>query len=621
MTALAGLVRFERGGASDPSDGLLLERMLERMLDGPPDERRVLASSGASFARGRRLAGLRAVASTAEAPTIRAAPDVLVIADARIDRLEGVDAELAHARHGDESVDEAAIRLAYERWGEDCARHLRGDFAFALFDARQRRLLFACDPLAARQLVVHRDARGVRFASEEWALFADPTLRPEPNLEALARALDWLSTDDRATLYRGVELLAPGHTLVVDAKGSRLFPNWTAPLRVRDAREGDEALAARLAVALTAATSARIRRATGVGVTLSGGLDSSSVACVAEHERRRLGAPARPVVALHFGYGDLDCDETRFSRAVVERWSLESLEVDALGLGEATSLARASRPGMPLYYPGAYAFDVLFEAAATRGLDTILTGEGGDLLLSSTPFDHAEPFARGEVLRTLRRLVKPPTSPAAWRRAAHHTVQQLIPWSLRAKLRPFRRLSPSPVLTPRWHAAVEAQRLERELYWEAQPLDDRRARTMLQGLHESGQQRGVATLSYFARRRGVALAHPFLDGELVAWLATVPLEQRHAPLQRKPKPILRRALRELLPARVYRRTDSAEYSSFNRASLVGRDRPAVPRPTRLLALGLVRPDLEWCPSSEDRQAQRRMLKVAAVEAWLRQLEP
>ncbi len=626
MTAIAGFVNLgARSEASRRETDELLAAMLAHLVGSEPRGLRVVTGPHGGFARGTARCG-REPDAPRVANAVPTSDGVVVVADARIDDDEACDAAWrAGVDPRAESPDERAIRSAYERHGDDCAQHLRGDYAFALFDPRAQKLLLSRALLGTRTLYYLEETRGLRFASEAHALFADGAREPEPNLESIARFLVNDYSDNGPTLWRDVVSVHPGTTVVLTLQGLRTMRHAALEPVEPLLGLGDEAYAERVAEALGRAVRRRILRSKGVGVTLSGGLDSSSVACVAEQERRRLGLTHEPVVALHSRYGNLACDETPSSLAVVRRWGLRSVEHDTLADPSWSAPSRALQAGAPPYYPSAFAFDALFDAAGACQLDTVLTGEGGDLCLARTPFDFVEPFKSGNARSVVRQAFQPLFSMEGLRRGYDLTLRQAIPWRLRASVRRFKRAGHDAILTDRWHEALEQRRLERELAWESAPRGDLRTATLLRWVHGAGQQFCSARLGYFARRRGLTLEHPFLDEPLVRLLLSLPSEQRNAPLRRKPKPVLRRAMRDLLPAKVYRRQNSAEYSSFVRTCLdeLHRDAlSAVMRPERLIDLGVLRPEVRLgSPDASPLPLFYRKLAAIAMELWLRQLRP
>jgi len=221
-----------------------------------------------------------------------------VVADAILDNRE----ELCEAL-GIEAVRRSALTdpelllLAYDAWGTGMAERLVGDFAFAIWDERGRRLYAARDYSGARTLYFTRDpSSGTVWLSTVMApLLGLPHLPGALNRQWIAEYLALPYTvdavDGRMTVHEGIEQLPPAHYLVADAEGRltlKLYCRIEEPrekLKLGSDAEYEEALRD----VLGAAVKARLRTHRGVGAHLSGGLDSGSVAAFAARELRARG--------------------------------------------------------------------------------------------------------------------------------------------------------------------------------------------------------------------------------------------------------------------------------------------------------------------------------------------
>src|SRR5438067_4749706 len=130
--------------------------------------------------------------------------------------------------------DAEVIVHLYEEYGPDCVHHLRGMFAFALWDSRRRRLLLARDRIGVKPLYFAALPHALLFGSEIKALFGHPALAPRLNEDALSLYLTFAATPAPRTLFEGVEKLPPGHLLIVDAaSGERSLERYWEPLPER----------------------------------------------------------------------------------------------------------------------------------------------------------------------------------------------------------------------------------------------------------------------------------------------------------------------------------------------------------------------------------------------------
>lgn len=217
-----------------------------------------------------------------------------LVADARLDaRGDLGDAlQVPPAARATLSDGELLLR-AYERWGEGCAEHLTGDFAFALWDAHTRRLFLARDHIGARPLYYWHTEKQFAFATDLPALLAIPGVRSDVDEVQIAQLLLCVTPAFFAnahTFYRNVRKLPFGHTLTLGDNGLRLARHWF-PERLPALRLPSPAdYVDRLQTLLESAVADRLRTRLPVGAHLSGGLDSSAVAVLATRLRRQQGA-------------------------------------------------------------------------------------------------------------------------------------------------------------------------------------------------------------------------------------------------------------------------------------------------------------------------------------------
>jgi asparagine synthase (glutamine-hydrolysing) len=172
--------------------------------------------------------------------------------------------------------DAAVVAHAYQRWGDACCARLRGEFAVAVADGRRGGVLLARDHTGARPLHLHRGRGWCGFASTALAVTGFAGVPATPDLDRAAEFLA-LSMASSRSWVRDVAPVPPATALWLSPAGVRPRRYWEPP--DRPARRGSAAEhAERLRDALDAAVRARLRRRGGIGVMLSGGLDSTAVA-------------------------------------------------------------------------------------------------------------------------------------------------------------------------------------------------------------------------------------------------------------------------------------------------------------------------------------------------------
>ena len=192
-----------------------------------------------------------------------------------------------------ETSDGALILAAYERWGGGCPVHLLGDYAFAVWDTRNRRLFCARDHIGARPLYYSLTNGRIVLASDVNAVLAAPDVSDELDEAVVATHLMHARRPlGERTFFRTIRKLPPGHSLRVTERSAHV-ERWWRPENAPAAPPGDDDELARTFLALYAsAVEDRVRGPHPVGVHLSGGLDSSSVAVLAARALRRAARPA-----------------------------------------------------------------------------------------------------------------------------------------------------------------------------------------------------------------------------------------------------------------------------------------------------------------------------------------
>ena len=302
---------------------------------------------------------------------------LVVVADARFDNR----AELAETLAiGPGAPEGAVIAAAYRKWGLDAPARIEGAFAFALWDPARRRLLCARDLMGVRPLYYCREGAGLRFAQSASALA--PAIDRTGTLrdEAIADFLYGRVLSAQGTWFPSVECLPAGHSIVFERGALRLFQHDCIKPAFQGPGSGDPAVTLR--TLLDAAVARRAEGSERVGALLSGGLDSSSIACLLRDQRRRAGAPPLPVFSMMFREPERS-NERRHLDAVLATGGFVPHVLDMDGyapLGTIEDLLAGM--GGPTLSPNLACMQHVVALAATRGVEVLLDGHGGDEVVS-----------------------------------------------------------------------------------------------------------------------------------------------------------------------------------------------------------------------------------------------
>ena len=317
MSGIAGTLRFDGQDAAE-SD---LRRMAARMAHRGPDGIEAWASGPVAVAHLR-------LAVTPEdlrerQPAHHSASGVTLVADLRLDARDDLAHQLGLGRAAvglaNGPTDADLLVQAYLKWGHETPERLVGDFAFAVWDARDQTVFAAVDPFSVRTLYYH-DAPGrlFAFASEAKALLALDEIPDAIDTVRLAHYLSGTRTDLERSIFDRIRAVAPAQAVVASSTGVR---RWTyyemAAGTGLGSLQGDEGVEA-FRETFDRAVGDRTRSAFPVGAQLSGGLDSSSIAVVARDAlRERDGGPLH-TFTLTFD-ATPTTDERAYAQAVLDQ--------------------------------------------------------------------------------------------------------------------------------------------------------------------------------------------------------------------------------------------------------------------------------------------------------------
>jgi asparagine synthase (glutamine-hydrolysing) len=314
--------------------------------------------------------------------------DVAVIFNGELYNYRDLRERLALCGHRFKTQSDTEILVhAWEEWGEDCLTELRGMFAFALLDLRERYatapiLLLARDPLGIKPLYYTQTPEGFAFASEVRALLVSGAVPKRLSQDALTSYLLFGSVSEPVTLLEGVFSLPPGHRMLLHVPERRRVPRarpWWDPTVSPAAREPRKprdiaAAAKQLRPLLEDAIQAHLIADVPVGLFLSSGLDSCAIAALAAQARGGIESFTLTFPGTAF-------DEAELARLAAKGFKTKHSEVPVRG---ESVLARLDEALASLDQPTMDGINTYFVSWAARqvGLKVALSGLGGDELFA-----------------------------------------------------------------------------------------------------------------------------------------------------------------------------------------------------------------------------------------------
>jgi asparagine synthase (glutamine-hydrolysing) len=276
--------------------------------------------------------------------------------------------KLGHQFYTDSDTE--TIIHAYEQYGADCPNHLRGMFAFAIWDETKQELLLARDRVGKKPLLYAQLNGQLLFASEFSALLLHPDISREIDPTAIHHYLSFMCVPAPLTAYRAIRKLPPGHTLRWqngEIKIERYWqPDFSKKLKISEQEAGERAVEI-----LRESVRLRLVSEVPLGAFLSGGIDSSAVVALMSEES------SKPIKTFSIGFEEQDYNELHHARSVAQRIGAEHHEFIVRPRALDVLPLLVEHYGEP--YADSSAIPTYYVAKETRGHVTVaLNGDGGD---------------------------------------------------------------------------------------------------------------------------------------------------------------------------------------------------------------------------------------------------
>jgi asparagine synthase (glutamine-hydrolysing) len=546
MCGIAGFL-----GAGDSAD---LQRMTRRLTHRGPDAEGYFELAGDGIFLGHRRLSIIDLAGGAQ-PMVSADGCLAIVFNGEIYNHAELRSELIAKGHvfATDHSDTEVLLHGWREWGEEMLARLNGMWAFAIYDSRKRRLFLARDRFGKKPLYYFHRKGTFAFASELTALLEHP-LSPRNQSEiARVKFLAHALIPAPHSAIEGIYKLPAAHHLMLCSGDSspRIARYWRYTLEPEESQKSESALAGELLEILTRATRRRLVADVPLGIFLSGGLDSSTIAALAARDTRE----SKPET-FTIGFNEPSFDESPFAARVAEFLGTNH-HADTLGLDAALEV-------MPRI------FDLLDEPQgdgsllptwllcrfARRHVTVALSGDGGDEL-----FAGYDPFRALRLAGLYSKLVPRPLHSALRLLAARLPVSHAnisLDFKIKRTLRGLDH--PSRLWNPVWLGALEPSELVRltdsrfsieEIYseaieaWESCSSTNPVDRT-LQFYTEIYLQDGIlAKADRASMMNSLEVRSPFLDIEVADFARRLP---HHYKLRGKTtKYLLKRAVEGLLP--------------------------------------------------------------------------
>jgi asparagine synthase (glutamine-hydrolysing) len=412
MCGICGKLYFDR---TRPVDQAELKAMTDTIIHRGPDDEGYYVEGGVGLGfRRLSIIDLR----TGHQPIANEDESVWIIFNGEIYNFQHLRAQLIGKGHRfSTTTDTETIVHLYEEYGEECVRHLRGMFAFAIWDSRRQQLFCARDRFGIKPLYYYVDDHQFVFGSELKAIMRANGVRRDLNPAAIDSYFSYGYVLGDQSIYRDVKKLEPAHTVTVRRGGSE-------PVSVRrywdvvydpDFSRTEQEWMEEIESVLSESVKLHMISDVALGAFLSGGIDSSSVvALMTRHS-------TEPVKTFSIGFPESNFNELEFARAVAKRYGTDHHEqiVEPQSIDLLPTLVRAydqpyaDSSAIPTYH---------VSRLAREHVTVALSGDGGDELFAGYRY-----YPKFRDIRRYNRL------PGFMRRSVWGAAHALLPQKVKGK--------------------------------------------------------------------------------------------------------------------------------------------------------------------------------------------
>jgi asparagine synthase (glutamine-hydrolysing) len=407
MCGIVGIVERDLARPVPPG---AVERMVQTLHHRGPDEEGAINIPGVALAM-RRLAIVDLAGG--QQPLSNEDGTIHMVANGEIYNFESVKQELIAKGHRFRSrVDVEVIVHGYEEWGPQFLSRLKGMFALAVWDSRTKTLLAARDRAGEKPLYYATTPEGLLLGSEIKAILARPDVDRTLDLEALDQFLTYEYVIAPRTIFSSIRKLPPAHYLLYRDNQVSVHRYWdAADVRVRE--WSDEHAADALREALGRAVNSQMMADVPVGVFLSGGIDSSTIAVLMQKE-----TAGERVRSFSMGFDDGSYNELPYAREIAALCGTQHIE------GTVTPDVHELFDRLVVHLDEPFADVSLFPTfmvsqMAREHVKVVLSGDGGDELFGGYDAYEAQALAAkwgslapGSAVRAMDTLLEavPPTA-------------------------------------------------------------------------------------------------------------------------------------------------------------------------------------------------------------------
>lgn len=542
MSGICGIIRFD-GKTVEKEE---IQKMLDAIQNRGNDTTGKWLADNVGF--GHKMLWTTPESHYDNQPQVSQDCNLIITADARIDNRDELFKKL-EIDENDFSVitDTALILRSYEKWGEECPDHLLGDFAFAIWDKKKEQLFCVRDHVGIRPFYYYIDEHFFCFSSEISSLFSIASIEKLINNNAIDTFIEHITLTYEETFFKNIKRLSSAHKIIMCAEGITYSRYWfPEKLKINKEISFEEA-AKKFKNLLQDAINVRLRSAYPVGCELSGGLDSSSILCLAAGMSQ-----GKDIIPFSQRYGDLDCDESYYSDLVAQSlgMNIQTVRVDKLDYVVEYSLERYFKAFHD--WPTYGSFMGLLPVAKKiqkQNIRILLTGQGGDHIVEGNLYilvDYLKAFKFGKLYKELsyykwsRKIIK------------NYVVKPILPKFI-FKVKDFLSLKKrKKSVYPNNFFENEDSNLVFPTFAFKEDIDS------IVGTFTSFW--ADSNIYHNIEKFNIESRHPYFDVRLIEFCLSIPEEYKL--MHGISKRILKEAMKGILPEPVRSRNDKADFGEF-----------------------------------------------------------
>jgi len=376
MSGICGILRTD----DQSVDYSQLSKILYNMKNSGNDKKEIQVKDNTGF--GHAMLWTTTESLTEKQPLVSSDGLYLLTADARVDNRKELIEKLQHRIGNDCLSDSELILLSYQEWEEKCLAHIVGDFSFAIKDNIKKQLFCARDRIGIKPFYYFFNHQSFVFSSEISPLFVHESIVKKPNIQAIQDYLRTLSIEYEQTFFQEIMRLPASHYMII--KDSELSINrywFPEKIQINNQISYEDATI-KVRQLLTDAIASCSRSAYPIACELSGGIDSSSVLCIAEECKS-----SEPILPMTMRYKNMKCDEGKYSNAVLEYLNIKGTK---LWINPSDNIKEVKNyykrfSDWPIY--GEFSGIITEgEVAKKKNIRILLTGQGGDDIFAGTKY-------------------------------------------------------------------------------------------------------------------------------------------------------------------------------------------------------------------------------------------